>query len=182
MITSSPTFRRTRLAGCILFGKCIRVEGGIGFSGGTINKVSTASRNMALFLSGRLRCEEDSEAERVDGIEIVDGVESDVALRPIDKPESSEREEDDIERRSRCRLLGGGVGPAGVLSNHRDVVIEPEKPSLMLRDELHMKALRIASLFLSASSGIIVMASTMRRAKTSNPQPSPSNDVEAPGS
>ena len=121
----------------------------------------------------------------MDGIEIVDGVESDVALRPIgpiDKPESSEREEDDIERRTRCRLLGGGVGPAGVLSNHHDVVIEPEKPSLMLRDELHMKALRIASLFLSASSGIIVMASTMRRAKTSNPQQSPSNDVEAPGS
>jgi hypothetical protein len=118
----------------------------------------------------------------VDGVERVDGVESDVALRPIDKPESSEREDDDIERRTLCRLLGGGVGPAGVLSNHLDVVIEPEKPSLMLRDELHMKALRIASLFGGASSGSIVMAEIMRRAKSSNPQLSPRNDVEAPGS
>ena len=107
-----------------------------------------------------------------------------------EKPDSSEREdeEEDIERRTRCRLLGGGVGPAGVvgsagvlLSSHRDLTIEPEKPSLMLRDELQRKALRIASLLLSVSSVVVATAlptafDSMRRAKSSNPQ-SPVNDM-----
>ena len=85
-----------------------------------------------------------------------------------------------------------GVGPAGVLSNQRDETIEPEKPSLMLREELQRNALRIESLFLSMSSFVVVpertaalptaMAATMRRAKLSNPQQSPVDNVPAPWS
>lgn len=120
----------------------------------------------------------------------MDGVDPNIELFPIDKPDTSEREEEDIERRTRCRLLGGGVGPAGVLSNQRDETIEPEKPSLMLREQLLRNALRIESLFLSMSSFVVVpertaalptaMAATMRRAKSSNPQHLPGDDVPAP--